>query len=282
MVNVFSELPLAIFTTMMPAAAGTFIGLFVIAISAKGNDDAIPQLDKATLIPLALLVVGFVGAFFHLHDATHAVFALSHIGSSPLSNEIAVACVFTLCAATFWICERAGKLSGQARVIWLGVLAALGLVLAIFTGLAYHVRTIPAWASALVPVELACYALSAASIGALSAAAADIDVAKASKKLLVISVIGFVGAVAATAAHLLFAGSLEGAYVSGAQLVAAAVPFAAAGAICGIVGVAVFAFATRGNRKHPVTPLACTSALLVVAIFCARLAFYCLQLNVGV
>ena len=42
----FSELPLALFTTLAPAGAGAFIALAVAVMTAKIEDDALRKLDR--------------------------------------------------------------------------------------------------------------------------------------------------------------------------------------------------------------------------------------------
>ncbi len=283
MVNPFAELPLAVFTTLMPLAAGAFLGVLLMVICERFGEAALRRLDRAAALPVALLLVGFVGAFFHLHDPLHAAFAVTHIGASPLTNEILVACLFAFTAAAYLIAGLLGKLTGSLRRAWLMVLAVLGAVLAVFTGLAYRVSTIPAWATPLVPVEMLGYYLAAAPLAAVGARFAGVELGNhGARALFAAAVAGVVVAVVATVAHALFVCGLAGVYETGACLVAAAVPWYVAAAALAVAYLAVCAVSLRGKVAANKVWLAVMLALLVAAVFCARLAFYCLRLNVGI
>ncbi len=297
--NPFAELPLAIFTTLMPLTAGAFTGMFLVVITSRLNEDALPcseegvfrRLDKAAAFPLVLLVIGFIGAFFHLHDALHAPFALSHIGASPLSNEIFAACCFAAAVALYWIFGLTGKLSLRSRKIWLLIISVLGILLAVFTGLAYYVETIPTWASVLIPVQMLGYMLAATAFAIPCALMAHLELGAQTRKIIgAVSVFGVVVALAATCAHIVQTQSITGAYVNGEALLAGAQPYYLAAAalalafvICALLCLRKTPNATLSEGANPATTAAALMVLtLIASVFCARLAFYCLQISVGV
>ena len=61
----FSETPLAIFTTLAPMGAGAFMMIALSYLMFKFDDEVLARIDKITLVPLGVLIVGFIGAFLH-------------------------------------------------------------------------------------------------------------------------------------------------------------------------------------------------------------------------
>ena len=66
MATAFHELPLALFTTLASIGAGAFISLAAAFFTAKFSDGQLARIDKLTLVPAIVVVVGFIAAFFHL------------------------------------------------------------------------------------------------------------------------------------------------------------------------------------------------------------------------
>lgn len=282
MPNPFLELPLAIFTTLMPVAAGAYFGIFLMMLPKGMGDMDRKRIARFSLVPVVLLVVGFVGAFFHLKDPLHAVFAVTNVASSPLSQEIVAACAFAVLAIACWGLETAGKMPAEARVVSFGIVSAVGFLLSVMTGLAYNVSTITPWSHPCVPIEQVGYFLMASLVGvSVSSLSVEAGDKKRQASYFLVPALGFAIAAISTLAHSLFVLGLEGSYVSGADLVAATLPYLAAALILALLALAFFAQIVLRAKKSPSIAIA-SCAFLVLGIFCARLAFYCLQLNVGV
>ena len=62
----FAELPLALFTTLAPMGAGAFIALALAFFTTTFTDDQVKKIDRMTLIPFVVVLVGFAASFFHL------------------------------------------------------------------------------------------------------------------------------------------------------------------------------------------------------------------------
>ena len=155
----FAELPLALFTTLAPMGAGAFIALALAFFTTTFTDDQVKKIDRMTLIPFVVVLVGFAASFFHLASPLHAAGVFAGIGSSPLSNEILVGSLFVVLALVYVILALAGKLSGGARKGFVAVVAVAAAVFACFTGMAYMMETIASWNSPLVVVQLLGFAL---------------------------------------------------------------------------------------------------------------------------
>ena len=115
----FAELPLALFTTLAPMGAGAFIALALAFFTTTFTDDQVKKIDRMTLIPLVVVLVGFAASFFHLASPLHAAGVFAGIGSSPLSEVKIPMAIF-------------GTASGLLSVIGFLILCAVaGLYMAI-------------------------------------------------------------------------------------------------------------------------------------------------------
>lgn len=280
----FAEMPLALFTTLAPIGAGAFIALSVAFCAGRLNDEQSKAVFKMTAVPVAVLLVGFVAAFFHLASPLNAPSVLAGIGRSPLSNEIAVGSVFVIAALLFWILGLMGKLGEGARKGFGLVVALLAVVFAVFTGMAYMMGTIVSWNTPLASIEILGAALLGGALlgaGVLSLAKAD-DFEGAHAVRLVVFMIGLAGFVAAAVAafgHAEYVSGLVGGIVSGSALVAPAVPYLVGALVLGIVAVACLCAVSFGK---PSISLALVGAVLAIAAqLLVRLAFYAFQMSVG-
>lgn len=279
-----AELPLALFTTLAPIGAGAFIALAVAFFTTKFSDEQLKKIDRMTTIPVVVLVAGFICAFFHLANPMHAFGVFAGVGSSPLSNELVAGCVFAVLAIVYWIVALAGKLSEGARKGFAAVVAVMAVVFACFTGAAYMMDTIASWNTPMVPVAMLGFSLlGGISLGVLVLALAGAleDAAKGGFKMaaLAVLVVGLVLGVAGLLVQVMGASDMSNALVDGADLVAAATAPMWIGVVCMVVA-AVAAFMTLRNTKS-VALAAAAPVLAVVGVFAARLAFYAVQLSVG-
>ena len=279
-----AELPLALFTTLAPAAAGTFIALAVAFLTTKFSDEQLRKIDRMTAIPVVVLVVGFICAFFHLASPMHAFGVFAGLGASPLSNELLAGVVFAVLAIVYWIVALAGKLGEGARKGFAAVVAVMAVVFACFTGAAYMMETIASWNTPMVPVAVLGFSLlGGVCLGVLVLALSGAleDAAKGGFKMaaLAVLVVGLVLGVAGLLVQVMGVSGMGNALVDGADLVAAASAPMWIGVVCMVVA-AVAAFMSLRNSKS--TALAAAAPVLaVVGVFAARLAFYAVQLSVG-
>ena len=280
----FAELPLALFTTLAPLGAGAFIALALAFFTTKFTDEQLKKIDRMTLIPLVVVLVGFAASFFHLASPMHAVGVLAGIGSSPLSNEILVGSIFVVLAVVYVVVALAGKLAGGARKGFAVVVAVAAAVFACFIGAAYLMETIASWNTPLVIVQLVGFALvGGMPLGTLVLGLAGSlnDALKGSFKMaaLVVVVVGALLAVGGFCAQVMGVGSMANPLVAGSDLVAAATMYLVVAVICLVLAAAANVAALLGKSSVVLAGLAVV--LAVVGIFIARLVFYAVQLSVG-
>ena len=279
-----AELPLALFTTLAPIGAGAFIALAVAFFTTKFSDEQLKKIDRMTTIPVVVLVAGFICAFFHLASPMHAFGVFAGLGASPLSNELLAGVVFAVLAIVYWIVALAGKLGEGARKGFAAVVAVMAVVFACFTGAAYMMETIASWNTPMVPVAVLGFSLlGGVSLGVLVLALSGAleDAAKGGFKMaaLAVLVVGLVLGVAGLLVQVMSVSGMGNALVDGADLVAAASAPMWIGVVCMVVA-AVAAFMALRNSKS--TALAAAAPVLaIVGVFAARLAFYAVQLSVG-
>lgn len=279
-----AELPLALFTTLAPIGAGAFIALAVAFFTTKFSDEQLKKIDRMTTIPVVVLVAGFICEFFHLASPMHAFGVFAGLGASPLSNELLAGVVFAVLAIVYWIVALAGKLGEGARKGFAAVVAVMAVVFACFTGAAYMMETIASWNTPMVPVAVLGFSLlGGVSLGVLVLALSGAleDAAKGGFKMaaLVVLVIGLVLGVAGLLVQVMSVSGMGNALVDGADLVAAASAPMWIGVVCMVVAAAAAFMALRNTKS---TALAAAAPVLaIVGVFAARLAFYAVQLSVG-
>ena len=279
-----AELPLALFTTLAPVAAGAFIALAVAFFTTKFSDEQLRKIDRMTTIPVVVLIVGFICAFFHLANPMHAFGVFAGVGSSPLSNELVAGCVFAVLAIVYWIAALAGKLGEGARKGFSAVVAVMAVVFACFTGAAYMMETIASWNTPMVPVAVLGFSLlGGVSLGVLVLALSGAleDAAKGGFKMAapVVLIVGLVLGVAGLLVQVMSVSGMGNALVDGADLVAAASAPMWIGVVCMVVAAAAAFMALRNSKSTAFAVAA--PVLAIVGVFAARLAFYAVQLSVG-
>lgn len=279
-----AELPLALFTTLAPVGAGAFTALAVAFFTTKFSDEQLKKIDRMTTIPVVVLVAGFICAFFHLASPMHAFGVFAGLGASPLSNELLAGVVFAVLAIVYWIVALAGKLGEGARKGFAAVVAVMAIVFACFTGAAYMMETIASWNTPMVPVAVLGFSLlGGVSLGVLVLALSGAleDAAKGGFKMAapVVLIVGLVLGVAGLLVQVMSVSGMGNALVDGADLVAAASAPMWIGVVCMVVAAAAAFMALRNSKS---TALAAAAPVLaIVGVFAARLAFYAVQLSVG-
>ena len=279
-----AELPLALFTTLAPVGAGAFIALAVAFFTTKFSDEQLKKIDRMTTIPVVVLVAGFICAFFHLASPMHAFGVFAGVGASPLSNELLAGVVFAVLAIVYWVVALAGKLGEGARKGFAAVVAVMAIVFACFTGAAYMMETIASWNTPMVPIAVLGFSLLGGiclGVLVLALSGALEDAAKGGFKMaaLAVLIVGLVLGVAGLLVQVMSVSGMGNALVDGADLVAAASAPMWIGVVCMVVAAAA-AFTALRNTKS--TALAAAAPVLaVVGVFAARLAFYAVQLSVG-
>ena len=277
----FSETPLAVFTTLAPMGAGAFLVLACLIAAAKLDDEALARLDRLSIVPFAVSAVGFIGAFFHLANPLHAFGVFAGIGTSPLSNEVAVGVVFMAAALVYVVLAFTGKLTASSRKAFSLVVGVLALVFMVFCGLAYMMDTIPTWNTPASIVQMIGYGLLGGSaFAALTCGLARIEVSqKARVAVIAFVAVGLVLSLVGFGMQITAAASIANIWGAAIDLVPAIWGMFAVLAVCGIVALALIV--AGGKKNFPLAFSAAACALVVVGVFLARIGFYGLYMSVA-
>ena len=280
------ELPLALFTTLASIGAGAFIALAVAFFKTSFTEEKARAIDKITLVPTIVVLVGFVAAFFHLANPMNAMNVFAGIGRSPLSNELCVASLFAAAMVVYAILAVMGKLNEGSRKGFLAVLAVLAVAFAAAMGMAYSLPTVPTWDSPWPICQMLGYALLGGAVMGtcvLAFAGALDDALSAGFKsvALGLGVVGFVLAILGLAMMVSGANGMETAIASGAALVGEAMGCLVV-AIVGLAGAFGVLFKVLGDGGDAKSLAAVAVALALVGTLAGRFVFYILYLSVGI
>lgn len=284
MEHALAELPLAIFTTLAPIGAGAFIILALAFFTTKFTEEQIKKIDKMTLIPLGLVLLGLGASVLHLSSPLNAIFVFSGLGQSPLTNEIVVAGIFFVLAAVYTILALLGKLSNGTRKILLALTSVAALVFAVFIGLAYMMDTIASWNTPYTILEIVGFCLLGGSVLGtfLLMLAGALDDARKTPFKIVVAIVAVLGAflsLGATIAHVLTLNGMVTPMVTGAHLVEEALVVII---VFGVGALAALAGEFLLLIKNPNKVVGgITLALAIVAVFAGRMMFYATQISVG-
>lgn len=279
----FAEAPLAVFTTLAPMAAASFIVLAYAFLAGKPSDEAAKRLDRATALPAIVMLAGFIGAFTHLASPLNAFGVFAGIGASPMSNEIVAALAFALVAVVYWVLALAGKLpaNGGARKGFLVVLSVLAVVFAVFCGLAYMMYTIPTWNTPLSIVQMVGFALAGGTVlGFCTLGLAKVELpAGAGGVAVALTIAGTVVGLVGLGVQAMGLGDIRNIWGSAAELVPAFGGIVAAFGACGIAGAALALFGSKRAFNPAFLGVACV--VVAAGIFFARIGYYGLYMGIA-
>lgn len=277
----FEHAALAVFTTLAPMGAGAFIVLTYAFLAGKPDQAAAKRLDRWTALPLAVLAVGFAGAFMHLASPLGAFGVFAGVGSSPLSNEILAGVLFVVAAVIYWALGLAGKLSEGARRAFLIALSVLAVVFSAFCGLAYMMHTIPTWNTPTSIVQMVGFMVAGGTVlGFCTVGFAQVGLPKgAGTVALALTLAGVVVASAGFGMQIAGLEGIRNIWGSAAQLVPAIGMMLAAFAACGLLG-AVLAYVASKKAFAPAL-MAGSCAIVAVGVFVARIGFYGLFMGIA-
>ncbi len=166
------EWALIIFTVVMQMAVGAFAilgGVHFFASRRYGAQQADQMSDRALLAIGPLVVIALLVTFFHLGNPLNAPRAITNLGTSWLSREIALAVVFSLVGAVFAFMQWRKIATPAVRNGLALINALIGLALVYAMANIYMLPSIPAWNTPVTPVT---FFITSLLLGALAISAA--------------------------------------------------------------------------------------------------------------
>lgn len=278
------EWPLALFTVIAPIGAGAFITLCVAFFKGSFTEGQLKAIDKLTIVPIVVALVGMLCSFAHLTNPANAMNVVNTLGTTPMGNEMLALGVVGCLAVLYWIVGIAGGLKNlSVRRAFIAVVAVAALVFACFVGLAYWIDTIPVWSTLWTPVMILGIELfGGAALGMLVIVMAGADGGLengADNAVAGLAIVGFMLALAATIAIFAMGSGASSAVIDVAANAGSLVVFLVLFIVFAVIGVAcAFVFAKIGSSQ--IIGWA-TVAVIILACFFARLVFYGMQIGVG-
>ena len=288
----WGELTLVLFTTLAPAGTLAFIIMTMPILLGRVDGDLRARLEKCLSIPLVLTLGGLVASATHLGNPSNALYVLSRVGASPLSNEVLAAVVFLAVAGLYWLYSFAQAPRRTLQRVWIVATALAGLAFITSIAQAYSVGTIVTWNSPLVPAALCLNALVGGPVLAGLGLRASGCIRPWGRGSLALASASLAALGANVAVYVLQARQLDGManqVVGVGDLVPHYGAMVAAFAVLCACGIALFACAggarpatSAGTGVRRAVFLSVAGCLLVFAgIFTMRFAFYMAHMTAG-
>ena len=289
------EATLVVFTALAPAGILACAACALcVALAGAGragawlDEKGAARLSHAAALPLAVSMVGLVASASHLGTPSNALYVLSGVGRSPLSNEVACAVVFTALAGLYWLYSFAEKPNRALQRVWCCAVVAAGLVAVGAISLAYGAPTIVTWSHWSVPASLWLTAFAGAPLLFLATARlARVDLGRgASRALLACGAACLLAEACVLAGQWAWLGGVANAaacardlvphfpLVAGCYIVAGLVAYA-------LVGYGSHAAGRTGGRVRP-RWLVAACMLYFAGLLAVRFAFYMTHMTVGI
>ncbi len=163
METAINEITLVLFTTIAPAGVIGYL-LMAAAIVRASKKDRADAISRHLVVPLVLAISGLIASATHLGTPANALYVITGIGRSPLSNEVVAAVAFLALGGIYWIISFRNDLTRAFRTAWLVPTIAAGLAFVWFIGVAYSVPSVPTWNLPTAPLTLWLNALSSGPI----------------------------------------------------------------------------------------------------------------------
>ena len=251
----------------------------------RSRDDARANaIGRYLVVPLVLAITGLIASATHLGTPANALYVITGIGRSPLSNEVVAAVVFLALGGIYWILSFRDDLRRSFRIAWLSATVAAGLAFVGYIAAAYSVPSVPTWNLPTAPLTLWLNALSSGPfVGLFGLLLARQEPSKSVAVALVTQWQELPGIVTTTtrAVDLVPAMPLViGAYVA---FEAVAVALGGAGTLLHGIGASDDPFAAAQRTRAVRLALTATSAVLALAAcFAVRFTFYALHMTLGI
>ena len=285
------EVTLVILTTFAPSGilACALCAVAVAGLGVCGIDDAArARLSHLIALPLAVSMVGLVAAAGHLGTPSNALYVISGVGRSPLSNEVACCVAFMALTGLYWLYSFSRRICRPLQRAWCVAIALTGCIAVVSVSLAYSAPTIVTWSHWSVPVFLCCSACAGAPLLAFATATlARVGIIYGAQKLLLAcGVASLLAAGAVLAIQWDWLGGVRSGAATGHELVPAYPLLIALYVLLGTAayvlgGVTVRRSVRRGARPS-VGRLGLACALYFIGLFVMRFAFYMTHMTVGI
>ena len=204
------QMPMVLFTTLVPMASGAFVGLALAFLTSRFSKECLARIDRWTLLPMAILAVGYIASFVALSSPQYSMSLFQGVDIAPLSFVGIAGMLFIALAVVYWIIAMTGNLDERPRKVFATVVGAASLLLSLSIGVMYMGSAVLTWNSPLVPLGVL--------VVALAGGMPEARLTRLPTVALFTAFIGVVAAIVAVSAQLLFAQSTFNAFFPGSDV----------------------------------------------------------------
>ena len=148
------QMPMVLFTTLVPMASGAFVGLALAFLTSRFSKECLARIDRWTLLPMAILAVGYIASFVALSSPQYSMSLFQGVDIAPLSFVGIAGMLFIALAVVYWIIAMTGNLDERPRKVFATVVGAASLLLSLSIGVMYMGSAVLTWNSPLVPLGI--------------------------------------------------------------------------------------------------------------------------------
>ena len=288
METALNEITLVLFTTIAPAGVMGYLTM-ALAIVLSRDEERAGAISRYLVVPLVLAISALIASATHLGTPANALYVITGIGRSPLSNEVVAAVAFLALGGVYWILSFRDDLRRPFRVAWLAATAAAGFVFVGYIAVAYSVPSVPTWNLPTAPLTLWLNALSSGPlVGLFGLLLARQEPNRGMAAAVNAAVLGMQwqelpGIVTTTTRAVDLVPAMPLAIGAYAACEAVAVALGGIGALRRVIGTGDDPFAAAQRARIVRLALTGASALLTLAAcFAVRFTFYALHMTLGV
>ena len=296
METALSEITLVLFTTIAPAGAVGCMAM-IAASFCSSDESAARRIERYLVVPLVFAITGLIASATHLGTPANALYVITGIGRSPLSNEVAAAVAFLAFGGAYWFLAFRDEVAPVLRRVLAVVVLAAGAAFVAMIAFAYSVSTVPTWNLPTVPIMLCLAALASGPfVGLLGIEASGVGASRSFRRACV--AVAALSAVANLIVLVIEMGMLSD-VVTTVQAATDLVPWlpgvAAAFVLCEAAALVLACFAPRFSlvgreegaaglaMRVPGSLIALSAAtfLSLAGCFAVRFAFYAMHMTSG-
>lgn len=218
----------------------------------SSRDNLAGAASRYLVIPLTLVITGLIASATHLGTPANALYVVTGIGRSPLSNEVAAVVAFLALGGIYWLAAFRDDWTTTRRRLCLTIVTIAAVVACQAIAYAYAVDTVPTWNLPLMPASLWLGAIPCGvSVGLLTLLVANLR--PSHRFVWACFAIGAVAAVADGVVLLTINSQLEAIATTAQQASALAPALPVAATVFSIVSISALATSTA-IAVSPVTP----------------------------
>ncbi len=278
------EITLVLFTVLGPMGLGAYVLLSVGLARPTGRPARRARVEHMLAVPLFVAMVGFTASATHLGTPANALYVLTGVGRSPLSNEVACVVACLASCGFRWLYSFAQRPRVGALRAWSAVNAVLGSLALAGMGRAYDVSTVLTWSGTLPSCSLVLGGLGAGvPLGLLTLRLAKVGRHQGDRvaRACVVGLACLAADVAVLCAHFSRVAGVATGMGTVAQVAPAYPALVAALAACAALGYALVLPAALRGRELSTRRLVAASAVVALGVGSARFGFYLLHATVG-